>query len=379
MRAINSLVMKEINRHMVLDSIRRRPISRAELSDETQLTRASITQIVDGLMQEGLVAECAVVGRQSPGRRQTQLQLVKDALCIAGVNLCSNCYSLSIINLYGDVLWSAEGETDERNVYEVLDEIVERLGKASNRKAMKNIRVYGVGVCLPSPMDRIRHGDEACISFDQECINISEYLGSRLGWNVYIGNLSNAYALDELYFGVGRNGVESFMALRVDDYVGAGVVIRNRLFRGSKGLSPEIGHTTLVPDGPLCKCGKRGCLENYISLPALLKDSPYSSWKELVDALDRDEAAQQLFQKEARCLAYEIANLANVLDLDSVVVTGQLVYGGKRLVAEINSHLEGSFAHRMGEMPVQAGREVNLARIIAMPAYNTIFDCLYFQ
>ena len=101
MRAINSSVMKQSNRKMVLKWIRRRPISRAELSDCTQLTRASITQIVDELMEEGLVTETESVGRNKLGRKQTQLAIVKDAMYIAGVNLRRKGYDLGVINLAG--------------------------------------------------------------------------------------------------------------------------------------------------------------------------------------------------------------------------------------------------------------------------------------
>ena len=68
MRSINSTIMKSINRKLVLDCIRRRPISRAEIAEETQLTRASITQIVDGLMRDGLVVETSMVSAGGPGR-----------------------------------------------------------------------------------------------------------------------------------------------------------------------------------------------------------------------------------------------------------------------------------------------------------------------
>ena len=109
MRAINSSVMKQSNRRMVLGWIRRRPISRAELSDCTQLTRASITQIVDELMQDGLVTEAESVGNNNLGRKQTRLAIVEDALYIAGVNLRRTGYDLGVINLAGEVLWQRSG------------------------------------------------------------------------------------------------------------------------------------------------------------------------------------------------------------------------------------------------------------------------------
>lgn len=376
MRAINSVIMKQLNRRMVLDCIRRRPISRAELSDETQLTRASITQIVDGLMREGLVEESAVVDRRSPGRRQTQLTIVKDALCIAGMVLGARRYDLGLMNLAGDVIWHSWGQTGRRNVYEILDEIADRLREAARIHAPENARMHGLGVCMPSPLDRQSAGRRMHLDYsDPESAILAAEMHKRLSWEIYMGNISNAYALDELYFGLGRRGVENFMVLRVDENVGAGFIIKGRLFVGARGFSPEIGHITLIPNGPRCKCGNRGCLENYISVPAILKGSAYSEWRRLVDAVDEDPHAEALFRREAEYLAFEIVNLANVLDLDKVVVTGQLVYGGDRLAEMINRCMDESFVHRMGRSSVVAGGEINIARVATMPAYHAIFAC----
>ena len=109
MQAINAAVMRRNNRCMVLDCIRRRPISRAELSDETHLTRASITQIVDELIANGLVRESAPVSNHRPGRRQTLLTLAPDALNIAGINIGRQGYELGLIDLSGRELWSGAG------------------------------------------------------------------------------------------------------------------------------------------------------------------------------------------------------------------------------------------------------------------------------
>jgi len=373
-RAINSAVMKEVNRHMILDCIRRRPISRAELSDETQLTRASITQIVDSLMREGLVMESATVDNHRPGRRQTQLTLVKDALCIAGIFCGAKGYELGLMNLHGKVLWNCSCEYAGRSIPEIMDEAAEILKNAVENLSPKPLKVYGLGACLPSPVEQ-RHADTLRRpgTAKKRDDNLAEELRKRLGWDVYIGNANNAYALDELYFGVGRSGIENFMVLRVDESVGAGFVINGNLFMGSRGFSPEIGHITLERNGPLCKCGNCGCLELYLAMPHILKDTPFSSWKQVVDSMDENPQAMELFEGEVEILAFEIMNLANVMDLDRVVITGDLIYGGSRLTEGISRFMDEHFVHRMDASSVVSSREVNLSRIACMPAYHSIF------
>ena len=104
MRAINASIMRQMNRKMILDQIRRQPISRVELAKITKLTRASVTQIIEELIEEGLVAEASIVERLRLGRRSTQLAIQADAGTIFGVNLNKTQCSVGAVNLRGELL-----------------------------------------------------------------------------------------------------------------------------------------------------------------------------------------------------------------------------------------------------------------------------------
>lgn len=375
MHAINSSVMKQSNRKMVLGWIRRRPISRAELSDCTQLTRASITQIVDELMEEGLVTETESVGRNKLGRKQTQLAIVKDAMYIAGVNLRRKGYDLGVINLAGEVLWQRSGATLGREVCTVLDEIAAQLMDAMRALEIPPERLYGVGVGAPGPLDRCGGTILNPPNFRLwHNVPIVQMLKARTGWNAFLANVSNAHALEELYFGIGREGVQNFMLLRVDEGVGAGIVLGGRLFSGPRGQCPEIGHVSIDRNGPACACGRRGCWERYISFPAVLQGTPFTSWPQVIDALDGNPDADALFARVAENLAFEIANIANVFGLDRIVLSGNFVYGGDRLAAAVNRKMQGQCLWEMGAQPVLPGRPMETARIAAMAAYHSIFS-----
>ena len=375
MRAINSSVMKQLNRRMVLGWIRRSPISRAELSDCTHLTRASITQIVDELMQEGLVAEAESVDNNKLGRKQTRLAIVKDALYIAGVNLRRTGYDLGVINLAGEVLWQRSGATVDREVCTVLDEVAAQLGDAVRSLEIPLDKLYGVSVCTPGPLDRSSGTILNPPNFRQwHNVPIVQMLGARTGWNVYLANVSNAHALEELYFGVGREGVQNFMLLRVDEAVGAGIVLDGRLFSGPQGQCPEIGHVSIDRNGPRCACGRRGCWEQYISFPAALRGTPFTGWPQVIDHLDADPEADALFARMAENLAFEIVNIVNVFGLDRIVLSGNLVCGGERLADAVNRNLQGSCLWDMGAQTVLPGRQMETVRIAAMAAYHTIFS-----
>lgn len=370
--AINAAVMKKLNRRMVLDFIRRKPISRAALSDVTQLTRASITQIVDELMRDGLVVETNVVDRKTPGRRQTQLALVDNAMCVAGMYLSLKDCRLSIVNLGGRVLWRHRMEFNGSSFDDVARSAARLLLEA--RESLGPVRLDSLGISVPGPTeccpDPNRRWKDFSLNWRDRLI---ETMRRHLDWELHIGNISNAYALDELYFGMGRDGAENFMVLRVDEGVDAGFILNGRLFVGARGFSPEIGHITMVPGGERCYCGNRGCLERYLSVPGLLKDTPFESWTQVVDALDESEDARRAFDRAAEIIAFETTNLANVLDLEKIAISGALFYGAQRLAEAVNRYRDENFVHRMEKNSVVPAVELNLDRIAAMPAYHSVF------
>lgn len=361
---------------MVLDYIRQRPISRAEIADATQLTRASITQIVDELMNDGLVMESACVSGTGPGRRQRKLMLVENALCMAGVSLSHRGYAIGIINLGGKVLWHGCGSVENRNPEEVMEEVSQRLKAAIAGLNPVPGRIYGVGVNLPSPLSMAKETDWE--KHRHPCWNdtcVEEMLREKLGWDVYLGHISTSYALEELYFGIGYAGVENFMTLHVDDSVDAGFVLGGELFVSARGRFPEVGHISMNRKGEPCSCGGCGCLEKYISFPRALQGSAFTSWKQVIDQMDADPRAKELFGRVAADLAYEIVNIINVLDLDKVVLSGDYVYGGDRLAEEVNARMKGCSLRLVSDETVVPGRWDDLARIAAMPAFHTLFAC----
>lgn len=374
MRAINSSIMKQMNRKLILDCIRRQPISRAELSDRTRLTRASITQIVDELMADGLVAESAVVGRKQLGRRLTQLAIVSNAKYIIGVNLSRLQYNISIINLGGETLLSETGGLTGRDVIEVVDEICARIHAALSGREIPQEKIMGVGLCAPGPLDARAGKILNPPNFAPwHGAAIADWMEKRLGMRPTLQNIANARVLDELYFGIGRENVENFMLLHVDEGVSAGFVLKNRLFTGPQGQSLEVGHVSLDRNGPLCACGNRGCLERYIAFPDVLKNTPFAAWSEVVERLDTDERAQELFNHVADLLAFQIVNIINLLNLEKTVLSGEFVCGGERLAALVNQKICGRSLRTLDDAPVVAGKRVAVSRIAAMPAYHEIF------
>ncbi len=160
---------------------------------------------------------------------------------------------------------------------------------------------------------------------------------------VAMDNDANAAALGEFRFGAGR-GYRNVLYVTVSTGIGAGVILDGKLYRGSRGLSGEIGHMIVQPDGPPCPCGKRGCVEAVAAGPSIARDyaakaglAPESATAQDVFrwANRGDQVARNVVQQAIRLLGIGLANAINLLDPDVVVIGGGVSRAGDALFSPL--------------------------------------------
>lgn len=170
--------------------------------------------------------------------------------------------------------------------------------------------------------------------------DLKRYIADRVSISICVDNDANLYSLGEYFKGAGR-GSRIMVALTLGTGVGGGIVNDGRIWRGAHGFGGELGHITLDPNGPLCNCGNRGCLEAMCSArfligyvkEAIREGRPTSlvalrheiTGRDVYEAYARgDEVAREAFKVLGRNLGIGIASIANVFDPDTVVVGGGL-------------------------------------------------------
>jgi predicted NBD/HSP70 family sugar kinase len=178
------------------------------------------------------------------------------------------------------------------------------------------------------------------------------FVEQRFHLPVYVVNDAHAAALAELHFGLGRN-LSDFVAVTVGTGIGGGIVSCGRLMRGQHGFAGTVGHQTIRMDGRPCNCGRRGCLEAYVSTASLIKEYADQSGKLIDPAIDTttlareisqlaiagDAAAQSAYASLAGYLAEGLANIFNLLDPQAVFISGGLVEGHPEFVADVESQV----------------------------------------
>jgi glucokinase-like ROK family protein len=182
---------------------------------------------------------------------------------------------------------------------------------------------------------------------------LREFVEQRFKLPTYVVNDAHAAALAELHFGLGRT-LSDFVAITVGTGIGGGIVSQGKLLKGQHGFAGTIGHHVIRIDGRQCNCGRRGCLEAYVSTASLLREYAQRSGearatttddaamaRRISDlALSGDAAAQGAYSALAAYLAEGLANIFNLLDPQAVFLSGGLVKGHQEFISEVECKIE---------------------------------------
>jgi predicted NBD/HSP70 family sugar kinase len=307
------------NRAMVLQHLfHSGPGSRADLARSTGLTRVTVSDLVASLMTEGLVSELGVRPEGKVGKPGTLVGLRTDAYQIVAVDLADDeTMHGAVLGLSGGVLERRTATLDGRTgaaAVEALVDLCRGLVAAADQP------VLGVGVGSPGVIDD--HGVVVeAPNRDWYDLPLAADLSRALDLPVHVGNDANTQALGEFTYG-GAPG-SGLLVLTVGGGVGAGIVLDGALVQGHRHAAGELGHVTAVDDrdavegSPLgppqeCACGRYGCLETVLAVPAL---------RRRIDGLAPDAAARAL-AAVGRRLGIVLAPVVSALNLAEIVVSG---------------------------------------------------------
>jgi len=308
------------NRSLVLQHLfHEGPTSRADLARATSLTRVTISDLVNVLLAEGLVEELGV----QPGRR-----VGKPAIL---VGMRTDAYQIVAVDLSDDAVMrgavmTLTGEAVVRRSLPVAghvgDELVDLLTRFARTLISAATRpVIGVGVGSPGVVDDSGRVVEAP-NRQWTDLPLAAILTDRLALPVHVANDANSAALGEYTYG---GAADSMLVLTVGQGVGAGVMVDGSRVHGSADAAGELGHVTVVDDGELCACGRRGCLETVLAAPAL---------RRAVAGLD-PAAADVALAGVGRTLGVALAPVVGALNLGEVLLSGpaDLLDGALRTAA----------------------------------------------
>jgi predicted NBD/HSP70 family sugar kinase len=316
----------------------RRSLSRAELVQRTGLARATVGSVVYDLIDAGIVRESANTGPTGArtGRPPQMLSLVPEAGYAIGIDVGHDHVRATLTDLVGAPRW-------DRSVAVAVDDDPERalrtavhlIEAAIAETEVARGKILGIGLGIACPVDASTGGLHAeDIMAGWVGVRPTDELADRTGLAVQIINDANAGALAERRFGAARDAA-NVVYLRLSSGIGAGVVCDGRMLLGHDGLAGELGHVTVEPQGALCRCGNRGCLETVASPTAIAEQlgrgrgEPVHDIDALLAAGDRGtlRAVEDAGEAVGRALAMTVM----LLNPELIVVGGDLVSAGEAL------------------------------------------------
>ena len=341
---------KQLNRDLVLKLIfDHETISRAEVARLTKLTRATVSEIVTGLMDEGLVEEIGY-GESIGGKAPILLSLVADSRYLIGLNLAKDKFVGAVVNLRGQIKEMVEFPVNERDGVQALQLVYQMLDQLT-AKGWKPL--VGIGIGTPGLVNTREGVVVNAVNLDWQDLPLAQLLEARYRLPVSILNDSQATAIGEFVYGQDHPADSNLIVITVKHGIGAGILIHGRLFQGDGGGAGEIGHVVVQEEGVLCRCGNRGCLETIASAHAVVRrvqalagEYPQSSLAKNpaaglaeIEAAWRtgDALAQRVMSDAAHYLGGAIAALVGVLNIQKIVLTGDLACFGAPWLEQVRA------------------------------------------
>jgi len=308
------------------------PLSRAEVADRTGLSRSTVSAVVQELLGEGALREVGADDVARSGRPPALLALAGAPGVLVGIDIGHRHVQAAVTDLAANVLAERMDEVDvDRSSRGALDLAADLVAACLDDLGIEqgSDRVVAVGVGVPGPVDPRTGAISSPILPDWVGTSPAVEVADRLRRPVRVDNDANLGALGEAAYGAAR-GREDVLYVKASTGIGAGMVLAGRLYRGATGIAGEIGHVRFDDDGPVCRCGNRGCLETAVAAPRLVElltpaygaDLTVDQMLDLGDA--GDAGVNRILDDAGRAVGRVLADFCNHLNPGVIVIGGDL-------------------------------------------------------
>lgn len=333
--------------------------ARADVTRALGISGGSVTTLTSDLITDGFLREVEghpPGGQGGRGRPPVALEVVPEGRNVIGIKLSDERHSAVLTDFAGNRLAEASLPTPpiRKTLTQMLDEMGELVAILLSAAPQDRPNVAAVGIGLSGLVDH----DTGIVPWSplmtEGGVPLKTAFEDRFGWQAHVDNDSNVLTLAELWFGAGR-AMSDFAVVTIEHGVGMGMVLGNRLFRGTRGMGLELGHTKVQLDGALCRCGQRGCLEAYLADYALAREastalgrnprnmqSPQAMLETLFgEAKAGNQAALTIFRRAGRYLSVGLSNVIQLFDPELVILSGERMRYDYLYAEEVLAEMRG--------------------------------------
>jgi predicted NBD/HSP70 family sugar kinase len=338
--------IRAINRARIISLIRRRPgVTRADLSRLSGLSKGTVSNHVAELLDKGFLHQDH---QHDKRRRKTGLWVNRNAGFAIGIELSPEECRGVLTDAGISPLKRVRRRLDSTSV----EETIGVLGSITT-ELLSDVagQCLGLVIGVPGPTDARGQTLVFSESLGWSDVSLVQRLTERLPYSVTLINRARAGVLGERWHGAGVD-VDELIYVSISSGIAAGILIGDQLFTGAYNYNGELGHTTILIDGPECVCGNRGCLETVASMPAIihsiqtrLRNGERSTLRNVLNetaqltyydviaaARDGDAVVVDEIRKASRYVGVAVANLIDLFNPRLVIIGGQLAEAGEIVV-----------------------------------------------
>jgi glucokinase-like ROK family protein len=324
--------VKKMNKSIVLETIMQSyPISRAQVSESTGLNKATVSSLVQDLLDEHMIYELGP-GHATRGRKPVMLLFDKTAGYAIGIDIGVH-YVLSVLtDLEGNKVEETYTQHDNTDANMAMDIIKKHIDHLRSQVEDAYYGIIGIGIAVPGIIDH--HGQILLApNLGWKNMHLKQSIEDHFNMPVQVINEANSGALGEKSYGAGQKH-SSLIYISAGIGIGVGIILNDHLYTGKNGYAGEFGHTTIKSNGKTCSCGSSGCWELYASEKALIhlleansktKFSTNTSIEEILQhSTNQQEHVMPAFRQIGYYLGIGVANLINAFNPEAIIIGNNL-------------------------------------------------------
>ena len=320
-----SQYIKEQNINRIFHIIRNtKAISRVEIAKKMKLSQTSVGRSVVELMEAGYVMEGENVG-SSVGRQRILLHVIPQRILTIGIYLQPDRIDAGLVDVAGNILIQKSNEITETSpvcVVENIKIVIDAILNQISDDMLKNL--VGIGVSVPGTVNYKTGIVLQAPSFHWRSLNLGSLLKASYPYQIIVDNDVKSFAKAQRFL----NTVDDpnyFLVIHLGNEIALAEKSNGKLSRGDNNIAGEIGHIMIDPNGILCDCGRRGCLQTRIGKRSIEKELGIP-FKEAVRRYnENDEQCFQVLNRVVNEVAMWVANFVNIFDPKEIILTGSML------------------------------------------------------
>lgn len=319
-KGLTNISVKKINRSKVYQYIYRKKItSKRQIVQDLQMGLSTVSQNLNLLEQDGLIEKNGYF-ESTGGRKANALQIVSDFRISIGIGILKNMFHITAVDLYGNALYTNTIPFPYSNTPDYYKQVTDKIKEFIATNQYDEEKILGVSIATQG----ITSPDHSTVLYGNIMNNtgmILEDFSRYLPYPCYLEHDSKSAAFLELWK---HPELDSAVVFLLNRNLGGAIITNHQIHQGSSMHSGTIEHICINPDGPLCYCGNRGCLETYCSANAL-EQAAGMNIKDFFSLLREKKSPQltQIWKDYLHHLAFAMKNLNLIIDAP-IIISGYL-------------------------------------------------------